>query len=131
MNVLRVSTIIPTFNRAHVVAEAIESVLRQTVPAEQIIVVDDGSTDDTIDVLTRFDGRISVIRQAHSGVSAARNAGMRAATGDWIAFLDSDDVWLPDRISTLCRDVTNSEASVHVANVEITGPGYEHNLFVL
>ncbi len=120
-----VAVIIPTYNRGHCVGEAIESVLDQTVPADEIIVVDDGSTDNTPEVLAGFGDRIIVISQVNRGVSAARNAGIARATSEWITFLDSDDVWYPNRISTLLRDVTHSDAGVHVANVDISGPGYQ------
>ncbi len=82
-----VAVIIPTFNRAHCVGEAIQSVLDQTVPADEIIVIDDGSTDNTAEVLAGFGDRITVIRQPNAGVSAARNAGIARATSEWIAFL--------------------------------------------
>lgn len=89
-----VSVIIPTYNRAGLVVEAIESVLRQTTPPREIIVVDDGSTDDTSDVLASFGNRIVAVRQENQGVGTARNLGMAMARGKYIAFLDSDDLWL-------------------------------------
>jgi glycosyltransferase involved in cell wall biosynthesis len=89
---LTVSVIIPTFNRAQFVGEAIDSLLSQTRPPDEIIVVDDGSTDHTIDVLAaRYGSSIITITQPNAGLSAARNTGLRAATGDLLAFLDSDD----------------------------------------
>jgi glycosyltransferase involved in cell wall biosynthesis len=129
MNAPRVSVIIPTYNRAEVIGEAIDSVLAQTVPAHEVIVIDDGSTDGTAVILSRFRGKILLIRQPNGGAAAARNAGIRSATGDWIAFLDSDDIWLADRIAVFCRDIRGPTADVHVANVEFTGPGYRRNLF--
>ena len=95
----RVSVIIPTYNRADMVVRAVESVLAQTYQGFEIIVVDDGSTDNTIARLDGFKGRISVIRQERQGVSAARNTGIAAAKGDLLAFLDSDDQWLPDKLA--------------------------------
>ncbi len=94
----RVSVIIPTFNRAHCIAGSIESVLAQSFQDLEVIVVDDGSTDDTPIVLARFGNRIRVIRQENGGVSAARNAGIRVARADWIAFQDSDDMWRPEKL---------------------------------
>ena len=94
-----VSVIIPTYNRARLAAIAVESALAQTHPAIEVIVVDDGSTDDTPDKLAKFGGRIRVVRQANAGVGAARNAGMALARGAFIALLDSDDRWLPWKIS--------------------------------
>lgn len=124
-----VSVVIPTFNRAQCVREAIESVLSQSIRPDEIIVVDDGSTDHTADVLSEFGDTITVVRQPNRGVSEARNAGVRHAKGEWIAFLDSDDVWLRDRMAVLHRDIRNTDAGVHVANVgivESTGHMRDH-----
>lgn len=88
-----VSVIIPTYNRARLVVESIESALRQTTPPREIIVVDDGSTDDTPRVLESFGARIIFVRQENQGVGSARNRGMAMARGRYIAFLDSDDLW--------------------------------------
>ena len=93
-----VSVIIPTFNRAWILAEAIDSVLGQTCPADEIIVVDDGSTDDTRALLKRYGNRIEILRQPNQGVSAARNNGWRRATGALIALLDADDLWRPAKL---------------------------------
>jgi glycosyltransferase involved in cell wall biosynthesis len=87
------SVVVPTYNRAHFIVEAVESILRQVDRSAQIIVVDDGSTDDTPEVLGRFGDRIDVVRQANAGIGAARNAGLARAGGARIAFLDSDDLW--------------------------------------
>ena len=95
-----VSVIIPTFNRSAYVAEAVASVLAQTRTAMELIVVDDGSTDDTTAVLERFGASVRAISQVHSGVSAARNTGIRSASGEWLAFLDSDDLWKPRKLSS-------------------------------
>jgi glycosyltransferase involved in cell wall biosynthesis len=95
-----VSTIIPTYNRARDVLVAIRSALAQTYQAQEVIVVDDGSTDDTEAVIARaFGGRVRYLRQANAGVSAARNAGMAAARGHYIALLDSDDEWQPEKLA--------------------------------
>lgn len=95
-----VSVIIPTFNRAASVKEAIESVLGQTFQDFEVIVVDDGSTDNTKELLSvEYGDKIVYIFQSNKGVSAARNTGIRAATGKYIAFLDSDDLWLPDKLA--------------------------------
>ena len=128
---MSISVVIPTYNRAAAVGEAIESVLRQTHPADEIIVVDDGSTDRTGEVLAGFGDRIRIVAQPNGGVSAARNAGIRLATADWLAFLDSDDVWLPHRLATLARDVTEPNVGVHVADIVLEGPGYEERLLPL
>ena len=90
-----VSVVIPTYNRSAICRAAVESVLAQTYPNVEVIVVDDGSTDDTRDAIARVNSRVQVIWQHNAGVSAARNTGMAAARGEYIAFLDSDDRWLP------------------------------------
>jgi len=96
----RVSVVIPTFNRAAFVAEAVSSVLAQSVQPHEVIVVDDCSTDDTPDVLQRFGSRIQVLRpSANSERGAARNLGARESTGEILAFLDSDDRWNPKKLA--------------------------------
>ncbi len=92
-----VSVVIPTYNRANVVTRAIRSVLSQTYPNLEIIVVDDGSEDGTAIALSHFND-IRIISQCNRGVSAARNAGIAMSKGELIAFLDSDDEWRPDKI---------------------------------
>jgi glycosyltransferase involved in cell wall biosynthesis len=94
-----VSVIIPTYNRAWIVKESILSVLAQTFQDYELIVVDDGSTDHTQAILDEFQDRIEVIHQKNSGVSAARNHGVDASKGKWIAFLDSDDLWMPGKLA--------------------------------
>ncbi len=93
-----VSVVIPSYNRACLLKEAIDSVLAQDFVDFEIIVVDDGSTDDTPEILDSYTS-IRVVRQAHRGVSAARNAGIARTTGQLIAFLDSDDLWLPKKLT--------------------------------
>lgn len=93
----RVSVVIPAHNAARFLPEAIESVLQQTCPVHEIIVVDDGSTDDTEHVISALGNNVTYIRQANAGVSAARNRGISIASGELIAFLDADDRWLPEK----------------------------------
>jgi len=93
-----VSVIIPLFNDAAFVAEALESVLAQSRAPDDVVVVDDGSTDGGGDVARRFAPRITVLSQDNQGISAARNAGIRHARGDVIAFLDADDLWPADSL---------------------------------
>jgi len=96
---LTISAVIPTFNRRARVLQAIDSVLAQTVPVDEIIVVDDGSTDGTAEAIEMKHGpSVNVIKLENRGVSAARNHGIHKARGKWIAFLDSDDIWLPTKI---------------------------------
>lgn len=94
------SVVIPTWNRAHLVCEAVESALSQRTGQVEVIVVDDGSTDDTANILTRrFGSRIHLLHLPNRrGVGAARNAGIRIANGELLAFLDSDDLWLPGKL---------------------------------
>jgi glycosyltransferase involved in cell wall biosynthesis len=94
-----VSVVIPTYNRRTHVLRAIDSVVAQTVAVDEIIVVDDGSTDGTAEgIRSRYGSRVTLLRQENSGVSIARNRGIHEARGDWIGLLDSDDVWLPTKI---------------------------------
>ncbi len=95
----RVSVVLPTYNRGWILEQAVESVLGQEYANLELVVVDDGSTDNTNGLLSRFGDRITVIRQANRGVSAARNAGIRASNGELIALLDSDDTWLPGKVT--------------------------------
>lgn len=93
-----ISVIIPTYNRANYLSEAIDSVLAQTYKNYEIIVVDDGSTDNTRKVLEKYSNKIRYIYQENKGPSAARNNGIKNAKGELIAFLDSDDAWLPEKL---------------------------------
>lgn len=128
---MRISVVIPTYNRAGRIGEAVASVLNQSPPAAEVIVVDDGSTDETAGVLEAFSDRIVSLRQANAGVSAARNTGLARASSDWIAFLDSDDVWLPGRLALLVEQCRDTPAGVHVADIVLEGPGYAQSLFAL
>ncbi len=94
-----VSVIIPTYNRGWTLKEAIDSVLSQGFENFELIVVDDGSTDNTLDILDGYARDIIVLRQDNCGVSSARNAGIVSASGQFIAFLDSDDLWLPGKLA--------------------------------
>ncbi len=93
-----ISVIIPTYNRGYIITEAVESVLAQTYKDLEIIVVDDGSADNTREVLKPYRDRIRYFYQANKGVAAARNKGIEEAEGKFIAFLDSDDLWLPEKL---------------------------------
>ena len=94
-----VSAIVPTHNRRDLVCEAVASALAQRDVTLEVIVVDDGSTDDTATALSGFGARIRYLRQATRGVAAARNSGARHARGEWLAFLDSDDLWRPHKLA--------------------------------
>jgi len=95
----KVSVVIPVHNGASTIGRALDSVFAQTFTDFEVIIVDNGSTDDTLAVLARYGDRIRVISEASRGPSAARNAGDRAAGGEYIAFLDDDDEWMPEKIA--------------------------------
>jgi glycosyltransferase involved in cell wall biosynthesis len=95
------SVVIPTYQAAETVGEAIDSALAQTCAPREVIVCDDGSTDDTLRVLAQYGGRIKLLRREHNGVAAARNTAIRAATADFLAFLDADDAFHPERLEAL------------------------------
>jgi glycosyltransferase involved in cell wall biosynthesis len=105
--VQHISVVIPTHNRVRLLAEAIDSVLGQSHPAAEIIVVDDGSSDETEAAIRRIRGAIPVryLRSMNLGPSAARNLGVSLAREEWIAFLDDDDVWNPDKLAAQCAHV--------------------------
>lgn len=94
-----ISVIIPTYNRVHTLSRALDSVLAQTHPADEVIVIDDGSTDCTVELIQNSYPDVKLIQQQNSGVSAARNSGIRASHSDWVALLDSDDEWLPNKLN--------------------------------
>jgi glycosyltransferase involved in cell wall biosynthesis len=106
-----VSVIIPTYNYAHFVIDAINSVLNQTYKSVEIIVVDDGSTDNTHKVLEKFilDRKIKYIKKNNGELSSARNAGIKVSTADYIAFLDADDMWEPNKLEEQIKIFKNSE----------------------
>ena len=107
-----VSIIIPTYNRADIISAAVSSALQQTYANKEIIVVDDGSTDDTCERLGAFDGRIRLVRQVNAGPSAARNAGVKASQGQILTFLDSDDLWLDSKIAKQVKMLQSVDESV-------------------
>lgn len=127
-----VSVVIPVYNRADLLPRSIESVLAQTCPARETIVVDDGSGDGSADVASRYDGAVRVIRQQNQGVAAARNAGIRAASGEWVAFLDADDALLPQAIaSNLACATAHPEAGVIYGDAVVVDPeGRTESLFL-
>ncbi|MBA7689290.1 Undecaprenyl-phosphate 4-deoxy-4-formamido-L-arabinose transferase [subsurface metagenome] len=116
-----VSVIIPTYNRAHLVSRAIESVLNQTYQDFEIIVVDDGSTDDTEEIVRSFKNeRIRYIRhEKNKGAAAARNTGIKVAKGEYIAFQDSDDEWLPEKLEKQMKVFENVPQEVGVVYTDM------------
>lgn len=98
-----ISVIIPLYNKAHTIVNTLNTVFHQTYQDFEVVIVNDGSTDNGVEVIRQNfnDSRIRIINQRNSGVSVARNRGVEAAKGDWIAFLDADDEWLPEYLNTL------------------------------
>ena len=97
---MKVSVIIPAYNAARTIRTTLDSVLIQTCPADEILVMDDGSTDETPEILESYKSSVQVLRQDNKGVAAARNELYARAAGDFIAFLDSDDIWHPSYLQT-------------------------------
>jgi glycosyltransferase involved in cell wall biosynthesis len=93
-----ISVVIPAYNAGSLLGETLDSVLAQSTPAHEIIVVDDGSSDDTAEVVARYGDAVRYLWQKNQGQAVARNTGIQAATGEWIALLDSDDLFLPERL---------------------------------
>jgi glycosyltransferase involved in cell wall biosynthesis len=102
MNHPTISCIIPVYNAAAYLAEAVDSVLAQTVEPDEIIIVDDGSTDGSLDVAARYETRLKLVRQENRGPASARNHGLRLAGGELVTFLDADDIWARDKTALQC-----------------------------
>jgi glycosyltransferase involved in cell wall biosynthesis len=119
-----ISVAITTYNQALWIGDALESVLRQSSKPAEVVVVDDGSTDGTPDVLDRFRGRIRTIRQKNAGVAAARNAAVLACSSDFVALLDGDDLWHPEKIRR-CTELLKSYGgpSLLAHDVRLISPG--------
>lgn len=118
-----ISVVIPTYNRARIVTKAIESVLAQTFPASEIIVVDDGCSDDTLEVLAAYGDGIRIVSRPNTGISGARNDGVQAARCEWIAFLDDDDEYTPQRLQIAAEAIVKHPgAVVHASNISISSP---------
>ncbi|WP_340679192.1 glycosyltransferase [Paraglaciecola sp.] len=108
---IKISVIIPCFNSEKYIEETLNSVLNQTFPIFEIIVIDDGSTDNSVNILKTFSTKIILITQANSGVSTARNNGIKHATGEWIAFVDSDDIWKPNKLEQQLSSISSQHWS--------------------
>ena len=105
---MKVSVIIPTFNRKHTLKRAIDSVLKQTYNIFELIIVDDGSNDGTGEWISKKYPKIQYIYQSNSGVGSARNRGIHSSKGSWIAFLDSDDQWLPKKLEYQINEIQSN-----------------------
>jgi glycosyltransferase involved in cell wall biosynthesis len=97
---MSISVVIPAYNAARYIGRALDSVLAQTHKPDEIIVVDDGSTDDTAGIVETYSSQVRLIRRENAGASVARNTGINAAKSEWIAFLDGDDEWLPEKLQS-------------------------------
>ena len=108
-----VTIVIPVYNGARFLREAVESALGQTYRPVEIVAVDDGSTDDSAAILAAYGGRITVVHQANAGVAAARNRGIAAGRGPWVAFLDQDDLWDPRKLETQLLGTREGDDVIH------------------
>jgi len=119
---VKVSVIVPTYNRAHQIVDTLRSVLAQSWKPHDVIVVDDGSTDRTSSVCAEFGSAIRFVRQANAGVSVARNHGAALAGGDTLAFLDSDDLWHPDKLAIqVAALAANPDAGWSITGCDVIG----------
>ena len=116
-----VSVVIPTHNAAEFLAEAVDSVLGQTYQPLEVIVVDDGSEDETSRVAAAFTDRIIYLHKEWAGLSSARNTGIRAASGEWIALLDADDIWMPDRLQRQLKLAAETGADLVFCDAKTLG----------
>ncbi|MGD8253253.1 MAG: glycosyltransferase family A protein [Syntrophobacterales bacterium] len=113
----KVSVIIPTYNRADMVVEAVESVLAQDMTGFELIIIDDGSTDETEERLSAYGSRLKYYQQVNAGVSAARNRGLTLSAAPLISFLDSDDLWLPSKLQIQHTYMTENP-EIHICQTE-------------
>ncbi|MGA6973853.1 MAG: glycosyltransferase family A protein, partial [Candidatus Binatus sp.] len=107
----KVSTIIPAFNAERTIAETVDSALTQNFEGHEVVVVNDGSTDSTSTILERYGDKIRVVNQQNRGVAAARNTGLTHSSGDYVAFLDSDDLWLPGKLEVMTAALERNDAA--------------------
>lgn len=121
----KISIIVPTYNRAQVIARSINSILTQTYENFELLILDDGFTDDTRNIIERFeDERIRYIRlKDNSGASHARNVGIQMVTCEYIAFQDSDDVWLPEKLEKQMQKMVHASEKVGLVYCRMNGKG--------
>ena len=117
------SVIVPAYNRAGLIGQTLRSVV--DAPDTQIVVVDDGSTDSTRDVVATFGGRVTLLTQQNRGPGAARNLGLSAATGQYVAFLDSDDLWFPNTIGTYRKVIDEYQRPAFLVGCPLIFPNPE------
>lgn len=124
IDALPISVVIPTYNRGHLVGRALNSVLEQTKQPEEIIVVDDGSQDDTVQVVAAYTDRVRYIYQENGGTAVARHTGVQAAASNWVAFLDSDDYWEAQHLERMAGAIaaTDGRARFYFADAREQTP---------
>lgn len=127
------SAVIPAYNRHDTIGRAIESVLAQSWPPEEIIVIDDGSTDGTDKVVKKFGSSVRYMWQENAGVPCARNRGAREAKCDWVAYLDSDDYWMNDHLAHMADaiEATGGRAGFYFADMQLSEPNWQGSLWEL
>ena len=108
-----ISIVITNYNYSNYIGDAIESAINQDYPNKEIVVVDDGSTDDSINVIGRYAKEVILVQQSNGGVSSARNTGVTNSNGDFIAFLDADDYWMSNKISLQYESLINTESDLN------------------
>lgn len=118
----RISVVIPTYNRAELLRLTLDSVKAQTSAAFEVIVIDDGSTDHTREVCAEYGQFIRYVHQSNAGLSAARNAGIREASGDWIALCDSDDLWTPRKLELQLPSLESTGAGWSITDFDVIDP---------
>jgi len=113
---VQVTVVIPAYDRAHLLGRAIDSVLGQTLTPAAVIVVDDGSVDDTKAVVQAYGDEVRYVWQLNAGGAAARNHGVELAETEWVAFLDSDDLWLPNHLELLAEAVEGTAGAADITS---------------
>lgn len=127
---MNITCVIPTYNQRDFIKEAIDSALNQTIPCE-VIVVNDGSTDDTKFILEDYEGRIKVINQTNRGLPSARNTGIMNASGEWILFLDSDDILEPNCVDSIQKVIDEMGDEVDIVSPSFKTFGLQEQLMIL
>jgi len=117
-----ISIVITNYNYSNYIGDAIESAINQDYPNKEIVVVDDGSTDDSINVIGRYAKEVILVQQSNGGVSSARNTGVANSNGDFIAFLDADDYWMSNKISLQYESLINTESDLSYCRMQLTKP---------
>lgn len=115
---VKFSVVIPCYNAERWISETLDSVVNQTFKVHEVIVIDDGSTDSSLDRLQEHSAVTHLLQTQRKGPSVARNAGIQVATGDWIAFLDADDLWYPNHLERITALVKNNKSVVYLAATE-------------